>query len=275
MNKSTGSFALAFMLLGHLMSDSPTAFALPTTADNSNSDPSSIQDVLSLERENLAQAEQILLEFSQPFEPIPTLDQFIDALEQDSQPESARASLGHAQNIASSENEFSRKKLIDEILELNSDISTNSKELKDLYQGTVRLEEEVLMTQSKYKELELRTLELSNRTWFAKSQLRAIEAQSSDPTYAQKLKFDRTMPIAMVTSEEAILVADPREPNVVLDYVGRGARLYIETRFGGWYRIVTQRGKRAWISSGAVAFGPGNHIGPTNTISIRGFNPSA
>ncbi len=80
------------------------------------------------------------------------------------------------------------------------------------------------------------------------------------------------MPIAVVVSNKANLRAGPSLKDSPLLEVSKGTRLVVETRQGSWYRVMAPNGKRAWVSSDVVNFGPTSSWEPSYTTRIKGYN---
>ena len=78
------------------------------------------------------------------------------------------------------------------------------------------------------------------------------------------------MPIANVLVNKAYLRTGPGKDNSPLMAVKKGTRLAVETRKGGWYRVVSPTGTRAWIASELVAFASDYKSRPSRTVKIRG-----
>lgn len=82
------------------------------------------------------------------------------------------------------------------------------------------------------------------------------------------------MPVATVTADKANLRIGPSTNDAPLMSISRGARLVVEHRQGGWYRVIAPTGARAWISAEVVAFGRDFESSPTQTLRIRGYDAS-
>ena len=80
------------------------------------------------------------------------------------------------------------------------------------------------------------------------------------------------MPIAVVIVNKANLRAGPSLKDSPLLEVSKGTRLVVETRQGAWYRVMAPNGKRAWVSSDVVNFGPNANSKPSFTTRIKGYN---
>ena len=81
------------------------------------------------------------------------------------------------------------------------------------------------------------------------------------------------MPIVVVNVNKANLRAGPSLKDSPLLEVSKGTRLVVETRQGSWYRVMAPNGKRAWVSSDVVDFGPTASSKPSFTTRIKGYNP--
>jgi hypothetical protein len=91
-----------------------------------------------------------------------------------------------------------------------------------------------------------------------KSQLSSSPATPSD------------MLVGTVHVSKAHLRSGPGKDNSPLMSVSKGTRLVIETRQGGWYRVITPTGTRAWVASEVLSFGPNGNVAPSRTLQIRG-----
>ena len=80
------------------------------------------------------------------------------------------------------------------------------------------------------------------------------------------------MPIAVVIVNKANLRAGPSLKDSPLLEVSKGTRLVVETRQGAWYRVMAPNGKRAWVSSDVVNFGPNANSKPSFTTRLKGYN---
>ncbi|MGI6681234.1 MAG: SH3 domain-containing protein [Bdellovibrionota bacterium] len=80
------------------------------------------------------------------------------------------------------------------------------------------------------------------------------------------------MPIIVVNVSKANLRAGPSLRDSPLLEVSKGTRLVVETRQGSWYRVIAPNGKRAWVSSDVVDFGPTSSSRPSYTTRIKGYN---
>lgn len=78
------------------------------------------------------------------------------------------------------------------------------------------------------------------------------------------------MLVGTVHVEKAHLRSGPGKENSPLMSVSKGTRLVIETRKGGWYRVITPTGTRAWVASEVLSFGPNGNVAPSRTLQIRG-----
>lgn len=83
----------------------------------------------------------------------------------------------------------------------------------------------------------------------------------------------RDLPIATVMALKAELRSEPQESASILSTVSQGTRLAIETRSGGWYRVIAPNGVRAWVSSQVINFGekPGPNSAARSKALTEGF----
>lgn len=77
--------------------------------------------------------------------------------------------------------------------------------------------------------------------------------------------------IATVVADKAFLRSGPGKNNSPLMSVSQGTRLAVEIQQGGWYRVISPTGARAWVDGEVVAFGANPSEGPTQTVKVRGF----
>lgn len=82
------------------------------------------------------------------------------------------------------------------------------------------------------------------------------------------------MPVATVVVEKANLRTGPGNEHSPLMSVTRGTRLLVEIRRGGWYRVISPNGTRAWVSADVVAFGASAQASPSKTVKVKAFDPS-
>lgn len=87
------------------------------------------------------------------------------------------------------------------------------------------------------------------------TEMEPLHGGSVDSVVQEKMTSD--MPVATVIAEKAHLRTAPGEQNSPLMTISQGTRLAVETRQGGWLRVITPTGSRAWISSSVVTFGRG------------------
>ena len=77
---------------------------------------------------------------------------------------------------------------------------------------------------------------------------------------------------ATVIVDKANLRTGPGLNNSPLMTVAKGTRLFVETREGNWYRVITPTNTRAWVSSEVVSFGTTRDGSPTKTLRVKGFD---
>lgn len=82
------------------------------------------------------------------------------------------------------------------------------------------------------------------------------------------------MPVATVTADKANLRIGPSTNDAPLMSISKGARLVVEHREAGWYRVIAPTGARAWVSSDVVSFGRDYLSSPTETLQIKGYDNS-
>lgn len=80
--------------------------------------------------------------------------------------------------------------------------------------------------------------------------------------------------IATVVADKAFLRSGPGKNNSPLMSVSQGTRLAVEIQQGGWYRVISPTGARAWVDGEVVVFGANPSDGPTQTVKVRGFGSS-
>ncbi len=81
--------------------------------------------------------------------------------------------------------------------------------------------------------------------------------------------------VATVVSPKAYLRTGPGTENSPLMAVTEGTRLVVETRRGGWYRVVSPTGTRAWVASSVLSFSPfAGDKSSGSTLRLKGVDSS-
>lgn len=83
-----------------------------------------------------------------------------------------------------------------------------------------------------------------------------------NPMVASIPQMQEDVQVATVLAEKAYLRSGPGKNNSPVMALTRGARLTIETREGGWYRVFAPNGTRAWIDAEVVALGAQTNMQP-------------
>lgn len=78
--------------------------------------------------------------------------------------------------------------------------------------------------------------------------------------------------VGVVSATKAYLRSGPSTNDSPIMTVSKGTRLVVETRSGGWYRVITPTGSRAWVSTEMLKFGPGAEAGSGSSVRISGYD---
>ncbi len=150
----------------------------------------------------------------------------------------------------------------------NQKINELAKELENKKRQLILVETEV--------ERLSEVIERKNRAELSSNHQSAMgtKTQKTMPVrrYVNEESSKPDMPIVTVVSNKANLRAGPSLKNSSLLEVSKGTRLVVETRQGNWYRVLAPNGKRAWVSSDVVNFGPTSNGQPSYTTRIKGYN---
>ena len=190
--------------------------------------------------------------------------------------------------------------LISEYDALKSKYVEQAEKLKEMKSDNNVLSGKVTVFQAKNSELRQELEELRNRLIVAETEVSRLSAvlRSSNRSklgYSSKKQLQKTAAIAkslksksvspkissdgslsgetaIVTVDKANLRAGPGTNNSPLMTVAKGTRLFVETREGEWYRVITPTNTRAWISSEVVTFGTARDGRPTKTLRVKGYD---
>ncbi len=116
-----------------------------------------------------------------------------------------------------------------------------------------------------------RTIEIRNKqviqqananSAFVKPASSSVNARAAMQNHGQTVVRERVivkegkaaedLPVVVVTSDKANLRTGPGQDNSSLMAVTKGNRLVVETKQGGWFRVFTPNGVRAWVSADNV-----------------------
>lgn len=162
-----------------------------------------------------------------------------------------------------------------ELAQAYSKINELSKELENKKRQLILVETEVerlseVIERRNRAELGLKRNEQANSNNSSKQSPVVIKRYNSEP----ETNFT-DMPVAIVVVNKANLRAGPSFKDSPLLEVSKGTRLVVETRQGSWYRVMAPNGKRAWVSSDVVNFGPTSNANPSYTTRIKGYSQDA
>ena len=93
-------------------------------------------------------------------------------------------------------------------------------------------------------------------------QRHSVNAPSSSPD----------MQIAVVIADKVHLRTGPGKENSPLMAVTKGTRLAVETKNGGWYRVIAPTGARAWVSEETISFSTADKLQAASRGNVLGSN---
>jgi hypothetical protein len=115
--------------------------------------------------------------------------------------------------------------------------------------------------------------DILERAQLATKRIQDMQTSHSFMASESRAPATHDLQIAYVGSEQAPLLADPEQPEIVLATVLKGTPVFIEYLAQAQYRIVTSTGVRGWLSGNDLVFRPDEFHPASSLVRIKAIQP--